>query len=176
MIKIQKDKTSLRRRTVLISLAVLVVILAGIGGYWYLQSKNTSSDTNTPKPATKEQIDSGNSIKESTVDSSTKTGKPSSTSDAPTESTDGSVVVSIPYADSTRLTVLIQGIVSGACTLTLEGNGQTITKTANIQSGPSSSTCEGFSYGPLGAGTWTATVSVKTSSATGSATQSITVK
>jgi septal ring-binding cell division protein DamX len=172
MMKIQKNKSKTRYYILTIVLVVLLLAI-GVGTYWY--KNHSKSDTPSSSPATKEQIDNGNSTKKATVDRTSPAQKPSN-SDTPPSPVEGKITASIPYADSKRLTVLIDGILNGTCSLELTNGASKITKTAPVQSGPSSSTCQGFSYDALSPGEWTATVTITNADSTGTATRSIMVE
>ena len=153
-----------------------LIVLAGAITVYALVSRSTQESSRDDTNPTQEQINAGNATKSNTIENGESNNKPSSGSDTPTTAPAGSIEVSIPYADPTRLTVLIDAVVSGTCTLKITKGSETITDSAPIQAGPNSSTCQGFNYRALSSGEWTASVTVNTSSANGSTTKTINVE
>ena len=143
--KIQNKKTSSIKKLLIPSL-IIAVLLVG-GGYVYALSNNILP------PAL------GGEEKEAVIDSP---NDPVPTGPVPTDNTDkenlgkdpevitGSRTVTITAAsvngDLLQIRALIQGVVSsGKCQVSVKKDGQEIiSETADVQPGPSSTTCRGF--------------------------------
>src|SRR5687768_7196834 len=125
----QIQKRSSRKKLLLIIATIALLVAAGVGGYFVManNSKNQqdssqstdSSDKTDLDPATNEQIEAGNSVKENTVEND---GKPNSGgSDKPPEA-GASISVSITAANQNGNVVNIRALInelisSGTCSL-----------------------------------------------------------
>lgn len=171
-----------QKKTIIISASIVSVILLGSIFYvfglngtilgWPNRKHNESAGTNLTPP-TKQQVDSGNDVKKQTItkDQSSKPNTATSTATAPQPFT---VTVSASgKTDQTfQVRVLIDKLMSdGVCTILLQKDGATITKTAKTQALSSSSTCQGFDIplSSLSSGTWSYTITVTDSDGTNSA-------
>lgn len=146
------------------------------------ESSRSVNEINYDAP-TKEQIDAGKTIeKENQSDNPNNVG-----SDRPVEPQKGAEKSTVPIVISAagqngaiaQIRTLISAIVTdGNCTLTLTQNGKTVTRTAAIQSLPSSATCKGFDVpvSELGAGKWQITVTFENATIKSSATSTITLQ
>jgi cytoskeletal protein RodZ len=182
-----KKKKSLNKK---IPVIILVILLLAVGGtlvYVYAfhgtlfgQSKTTSPATTpeTKTNSTDDQKSAGDSIKQTSVNSTqpTTTG----TSDSTTGKT--STNVTITTAEQAGSTYQIRAQISaitntGTCTLTLTKGSTVVTKTASVQALASTSTCEGFNIdtSELSSGNWQLLLKFENDSLTGSASQTITV-
>lgn len=175
---------------------ILIIILGASALYFYkfngkifgwspVAASNSTVDYNPP---TQEQIDAGNQIKEENTkqDESKPNENNNTPSDQPanTPAQQNTVGMNITAANQNGSMLQIRTLInivssSGTCTLNLTKSGSpTVTKTANVQALPSSSTCQGFDVpvAELSSGTWTATVQYTNGATKGSATQNIVVK
>jgi len=168
--KITQNSTT-SKKAIILSVVLVLVAAAGVAAYLSF-SRNTPTTEDVSAP-TQEQLDEAQKTKQETIENDTETGTPSPKEE--TEPTPQSTLsLTIPYADTTRLTTLITGVNTGTCRLTLTDGTNTLTQDAAIQPGPSSSTCKGFSYTLPSAGNWTATVTATTESGlAGSATTAL---
>lgn len=168
-----QEKLFFTRRLLLV-VALILLFIAGIVGTLYLFrlgpfSPTTNQTTNQGQspidynPPTKEQVSTGETIKEQTTNGASG----SDPSPAPTPPAAGSTKSSVGMEmtstnielGTVHLRTLIQAITSsGTCTLTATGpSGKTLTMTAGVQAGPSTSTCKGFDIpmSSLSTGKWT---------------------
>lgn len=178
--KLSRKKSPHYIRTILIVIAILVFAAALA---WYLLRQKNSS-TSTLGPVNTVNYDAPTKSQSDVV---TDTPTPTNENQAPTSQTaenTGTIDVSISSANSSsgelRIRTIIRPVTTGSCALTLTKSGsQTITKQADLQTMSTYSTCQGFDIplGTLSPGSWTASVSAKTSSgATGSAYREVTVE
>jgi hypothetical protein len=174
--------------TVLAFFAAYIFILKGTFFGWspINNSAVTSVDYNSP---TDEQTKSGNDIKDTNSTASNAGSNPNNVgSDRPVApiikpgESKGTVTVTISAANQNdgvlQIRTLISAIASnGTCTLTLTKENATITRTTDVQSLPSSSTCKGFDIpeSELTPGVWTAKLLFENETIKGEATRSITV-
>jgi len=178
--------------------AILLVILGASALYFYKFNGKifgwspvaSSSSTVDYNPPTQEQIDAGNQVKEENLKQDEATNPKTGDSSTPdsnqtqTPAQQNTVGVSITAANQNGSMLQIRALIntvtsSGSCTLTLTKSGSpTVTKTANVQALPSSSTCQGFDVpvAELSSGTWAATVQYNNGATKGSATQNVVVK
>lgn len=183
------------KKIVLISLGAIIILALLAAGYLYVlkgtvfgwsplpkEEKSDQIDYNKPSP---EQLKAGQDTKKQSIDNKIGSGG-SDQPPAPVPQSNGKskVEVSITAAEQVGSLLQIRTIISavassGVCTLTLEKSGQpTVTKTADVQSGPSTSTCKGFdvNVGEITAGNWQATIVYESTTLTGSTSKTITVK
>lgn len=186
--KTQPTKTA---KKVLILLASVILLAAGVIGFMYLKKvgpfAQVASSINY-SPATQEEQQAGQQIKEqnSKVDNGANTNSGSDPSPAPTPSTDGSkptigfeITAANQNGNTLNIRTLLQTLSStGTCTLTMTGpSGKTYTATAETQTGPSTSTCKGFDIpiSTLSAGVWKITIQFENASVKGSASREVTI-
>lgn len=148
------------KKKLLIIAAAVIVLLGGATTAAYFSHMwpfNHSSSINM-KPATKEQKDAGQKIKQNNAnqeaDNTTPNSKPTGSDQPapPTPQPNGKSVVtmSITAANQNGSLLQIRSLIeivnsSGTCTLTLSKAGaSSVVKTAGIQPLASSSTCQGF--------------------------------
>lgn len=114
-------------------------------------SISTEIDYNPP---TKEQIDDGNRIKKEAVN-------PDESSTPSSSSVEMSLVSSSTVSGNLKIRVLIDGIRSGTCTITLSSGSRSVIKTVPTQTSASSTTCQGFDIptSELSPGKWAYTIS-----------------
>ncbi len=184
-----KNKLSKPSRIILIASAVILVVAGGVLSYLYFAQKGPftpeASNINYG-PATSEEINAGNDIKEQ--NSQSDTSSPGTGSDTtptppqgdPSKSTVGVEITAANQNGSTiNIRTLIQSLSSnGTCTLSMNGPaGKTYTASSKTQLGPSTSTCMGFDVpvASLSPGDWTVTINYEDSATTGSATRDVTV-
>ena len=152
---------------IIIAIVIAVLIGAGVFAYayklWPFHASNASTiDT---KPATKEQQNAGQQIKQTNADEDAKNksnGSDQPAAPVPQPSGKSSVTVSITAANQNSGVLQIRSLIetvdsTGTCTLTLTKSGlPTVTKTAGVQALASSSTCQGFNVpvSELAKGTW----------------------
>ena len=193
--KIPTPKTK-KVKILLITLAALLVLGVGATAYVYAFNGNLFGWTKTPLPAhqsinldkpTKDQQSAGSETKKNAVN--TPDGKPNSsgsdTPAAPTPQPNGksTVSVTITSANQNGSTLQLRALIAandstGVCTLILTKGADTVTRKANTQSLPSTSTCQGFDVptSELSSGTWMATIQYESNTLTGTGSQAITVK
>lgn len=167
----------------LITIIIAVLILATAYGF-VAHAKNFwpfHQDTINLKPASNDEKNAGTQIKSSAVTPNATKTTPSNDANPNTKAIGVSFSATSQDTNVYHIRLLIDQVVgAGTCSLSMTSttNGQDYTATANIQAGPSSSTCEGFDIplSKLSAGNWNATVSVISGNAAGSATKEITIK
>jgi len=172
-------KTS--KKTMIIPASIVSAILLGSIFYvfglngtilgWPNRKHNESTGTNLTPP-TKQQVDSGNAVKKQTItkDQSSKPNATTSTTTVP-QSFTVTVSASGKTDQAFQVRVLIDKLMAdGVCTISLQKDGATITKTAKTQALSSSSTCQGFDIplSSLSSGAWGYTITVKDSDNTNS--------
>jgi hypothetical protein len=189
--KPKKSKLMLIIIATLLVVATLAVYIFWFKGSFFgwspiNKSATTSIDYNQP---THDQISGGDAIKDQTSTSSNTGSDPNNVgSDRPVApitkpgDTKGTVTVTISAANQNdgvlQVRTLISAIASsGNCTLSLTKDGMTISRTSEIQSLPSSSTCKGFDIpeAELTKGTWTAKLIFENETIKGETTRNITV-
>ncbi len=185
MIAIAKKRSP--KKLLIAICAAIIIILGAATTYVYALNGNifgwtkTSTNTTSSQPSTSNQnpTDPANSSSE------TKTGSNGSDQPSSPQTVEGSTKKSvesvITAAAQNGSTLQIRSIIylvtdTGTCTLTLAKSGSnTVTKTAVVQSLPSSSTCAGFDVpvSELSNGQWTVVVSFENDSYTSSATKTV---
>jgi len=180
--RITKQKT---RKKLLLTTLIVVIILALAYGVFAAQAKIwpfPSANTVNLSPATNNEKSTGDQIKSDSVNDDNQPPKETPSNDANPSTTSTSVLLSSTTQDSTtyHIRVLIDSVLnSGTCTLSMTKSGeQTYSSTADVQAGPSSSTCKGFDIPltSLAVGNWTTTVTVTSGNTTGMVSQEISVK
>lgn len=182
VMKILKNKIQERKTKYIVGLLVLVLIVAGVAGYYaYTQmaptdkrpeSSSKINDVNYDKP-TKEQQDTGAEAKKEALqkgdnDSSTPTSGPQITITSLNQTED---MVSV----RTMIDTAIEG---GTCTLTFSrANQTTITQTVNTQSLGSYYVCQGFDITKSGLeqGDWNLTITYTKDATTSKVEKVVTV-
>lgn len=193
MKSITPKKTS--KKYYLIAAAVLVLLVAGAFTYVYAFNgsifgwkkppiKDSSINYNPP---TEEQKQAGENTKDASLNSPEEQ-KPNNTAETPTPPTPSpgakstvslAIPVSHPVPPSFKITAEIGALTNeGTCTLTLAKGSKTITKTANVQALPRTSTCKGFDIplSELSSGQWNLTLHFENSTLVADATKQITVQ
>lgn len=172
-----KNTTNKKIVPIVVISAVLILILGALYVFVVRGYAPWSDGQDQNQSPTQEQIDSANTTKQETIEGSDASSSSSKNPQTDNQPSRNDIKASIPYADASRITVLIEGVLEGTCTLTLSNGSNTTTQTVDIQAGPSSSTCKGFSFNPaLTSGSWRASVSVTAGTLTGSAEKVIEVR
>lgn len=171
------------KRALLIALTAVIILGAIYSGYLYLGQQEKSRDTANVSltgvnygPATDEQKAAGDRQKVETI-----SGANNQDAASPGDTALSVRFTAINQVDGQlQVRTLIDSVVSGAglCTLTLVKDGVMITKQSDVQAGPSTSTCKGFTVavGELSPGAWKLAVKVAAGSQKGSVNQSYTVQ
>lgn len=190
--KIQSKKIS---KTPLILVVIAVVLLvASILSYVYIfngsifgwsnhyTTSNDTPATNLDMP-TDEQIKAGNDIKKGNLNESKNNKGTPSGSVGQSGDNKESVEVTITAANQNSGTLQIRTQISkvvntGQCTIRLTKSGKTVTKTADIQSLASTSTCKGFDIpvSELSAGSWNAILTYESATLSGTASTIIAIQ
>lgn len=178
--KINKARTKRKFLHLLLILMVAVIIYVGYVAYFKPADNTSNSDTNYSAP-TQSQVSAGEQTKVNTVENnkaSSNSAKTNTTS--PASKTPFSTNITTHEVNNGVLQIrnVINGVYSsGSCTLTLSKNGQTVTKTVDIQPLPQSSTCKGFNIPTteLSRGTWQAVLKVTISGKSTESTVSINI-
>ncbi len=191
--KIQNKNTS-KKKIIGLSLlgGLLLVLLASVlylykfNGTlfgWSPIHRDVSSKSINYSPPSKQEVDTGNDIKNTTTTSDNPKTDNSSTDSSVT--TDENITISIPSVAVTpdgstlRITSLIEKLTSnGTCTLSLTKSGSDpITQVVGVQASANSSTCKGFSIPTSGrSGTWQLSITYTDGTFRGNASQSITIE
>jgi len=186
-----KITTQKSKKKLIIILTIVAIVIIGGGtvaayvGKWGPFSSSESSKVNL-KPATKEQQETGEKIKQSNADNAVQ-NKPTGSDQppAPVPQTNGKSTVSVSITaanqNGTLLQVrsLIETVANGMCTLTLSRPGASvITKTADVQPLASSSTCQGFDIqtSGLSKGTWNMNLTFENSTIKGNASRTVDIQ
>lgn len=183
--KIKNKPSSSTKKLVAIILVTLVfaVIVTAVAYMLSRQRTPASNQPSTDQPTTTDTVnlDPPTTDQQTAADEQKKQSLDNEQSTPPNTSP-LSVIISAANENSStsmlQIRTLIDKITStGQCTLTLQKSGQTITKTATIQAGPSNSTCQGFdvALSELSSGTWQISVSVSSGDQSGSATSEVTI-
>lgn len=186
-----KNSSPNKRKKIILLIVIVVVLLGGYTAYaaaaqmWPFSSSNNTKQVNTPN----DQVDSSGKNPDLQKQDSTTTDDQSSPK-APVQNSPGNTTTPTTKVNVTITSVIISGsnlkvsslieavTNNGTCTLTLTKDGQTITKAAEIQALPSSSTCKGFNVplSQLSSGVWHLTLAVNTDNKTGSVNRNYTVR
>lgn len=182
------QKQTSRKKAIIITIVVIILLgAAGAAGYFYMvdaQQRSAStpetSNTTSLEPATRDQIEAGNTSKQQTVDGETKPSQ--SNSDKPAGG-GPTISVSITAANQNGSVVNIRALInelinSGTCSLKLTKGSSVITKTAAVQALASTATCQGFDIATseLPAGTWHMVLTVSSGDRSGSAERDFSVQ
>lgn len=152
-----------KKKHLFISLAVVALLL--VCAYLFItynsrplgnkddrsSTKSTSDKPSDNTPPTQEEVDAGTKQKEQTVESQ------------PQKSLLNASISALNKTSSTlQIRTLINKVTSGTCTLYLQKNNVTVTKTASIQSLASTSTCQGFDIplNDLTSGDWSVKITI----------------
>ena len=178
--KIKKNSPLIKKLPLVLTVIAIFALASGVV-YAYTQFSTPKSEqefTDTTEdgidynPPTEEQIQTGTDIKQETSDRENETPAPAN-----------SLAVSITSTGENQgelhVGVLISSLLSsGTCSLKLTNQSTTITKTSNIMSANSYSSCSSFgiTYSDLAAGQWTAGVTVTSGNASGSASSTFEVR
>lgn len=176
----QSRKRKLRRYYILVAFIALALIatVAYVVVTNVTNKKPTSQTTDVQAPTSPNTSPETNNESHST-DNSTKAEDTTPVTE-PSASPPIAITASTQNGDVYQIRVLISTVTSsGTCTLSLERTGYTtVTKTAGVQAGPSSTTCKGFdvSVSELSAGDWNARVVFKNASQSAEVSQIVTIK
>lgn len=154
-----KNKNSVSKRILIIPLLIILLLTTlCVGVYassgsifgWKPFSQKSES-TQGDNPASDEQIETGNSIKEKSLNNGGASG--SDQPQAPTEQSDGKQLVQVDITNvytietSTKVSVLISAIDStGVCTIKVSSQSGSLlySSSSDVQAMSSTSTCKGF--------------------------------
>lgn len=192
------EKTNNKKfRLVILLVVVLVLLLVALGVYligfkgtlfgWTPLANTQTSDINYDKP-TKEQLNAGKDIEESTDENSNSGKNPNDVgADHPNQpiqsgTSKASVAVTLSSANQNDGILQIRAMIGlltneGTCTLTLTKSGKTVTRTADVQPLSNSTTCKGFDIpvAELSSGQWNAKIDFENSTAIGTTTSTVKV-
>jgi uncharacterized protein YpmS len=181
--RVQK-KTS--KKSLIITLSVIVVLATGAGAYALLSHGSSSEPTASEDNQSKSLEDSNSSSEStsintdssSTIHESEKDIQPSYEGEDTNNSISLTGVVNYKSVinDSLLLRTTINQILnSGTCDLTLSNGQKTVTRSSSIVQNPSSSSCEGFDIpiSELGSGTWSIEIKLTGEEKTGILTDSV---
>lgn len=192
-----KNKKLSKKAIVIIAAIVLLAGLSTAGAYYYFDQQKDPEDTKhttsskEDKPATKEQKESGEAIKNQSVNApEPQPAKPNATPpENPTPpappASSGSVQVDITAASQNnstgiyQLRALIHSVQGeGTCRLVLTKGGAQVVKEVSVQPLPSSSTCRGFDIplSELSAGQWQAHLTFSNARVSGATSKTITIQ
>lgn len=181
--RISQKKSDQKRKIIVITSVIIVLLAGGILAYLYLSNKSKSTDNGINyNPPTQEEKSTGDTIKQPDSTGSDPAPQPTPPTDSTeTRSTVGMDITALNQnKDVLQARTLIQTITSsGTCSLSMTGpSGKNYTATANVQAGPSSSTCQGFDVPmpSLSSGTWSVTISFQNDTLKGSATKDVTLQ
>ena len=154
---------------------------------WPFSASNDSS-VNLSEP-TSEQKASGATLKQNTVTSTSSDSKTSTGSDQPPSpkqspsSGVATVNMTVTAANqgpsALQIRAIIEAVVSdGECTLSLQKDNATITRSSGVQALSTTSTCKGFDIptSDLSAGNWELNLSYKNSSIQGTTSKVVTIR
>jgi flagellar basal body-associated protein FliL len=181
--RIPQKKSNKRLKIIVIASIAVLVIAGSIVAYLYFSNKpdDTQNGINY-NPPTQDEKSTGDTIKQQGSTGSDPASQPTPPT-APTE-TRSTVGMDISALNQTSGVLYVRTLIqtataSGACSLSMTGPaGKTYTDTANIQAGPSSSTCKGFDVpvSSLSSGTWSVTVSFQNDTLKGSSTKDVAIQ
>lgn len=140
--KIQNKKASSIKKLLIPSLIVSVLLVGG--GYVYAISNNFFQETNNLPESS--QLETQNDPVPDRLVPSDNTNKDKL---GDSNETSGNIAVSITAANINNTSLQVRGLIGsvvsiGSCVLEIRGGPETKEFTANVQPGPSSSTCQGF--------------------------------
>jgi hypothetical protein len=173
-----------KHRTIIyLLLAAVVTGAAGWGVYSYLSRSANVASQDIQSPATKDQIEAGQTIKDTSIKNGGQTG--SDRPPAPSSQADGKdkVEVMITAANQTDTQLQVRTMIStvtttGSCTLVLSQGDTRITRDANVQAASSTTTCMGFDIpiSELGSGSWNLTVNFENDTLIGTSSRSVSLR
>lgn len=184
--RVQK-KTS--KKSLIITLSVIIVLATGAGAYALLSQNSSSSESiasdDNQSNSVEDSSVSSESASTSTDSSSTtheseKDIQPSYEGENANNSASLTGVINYKSVVGTNLslrTTINQTLSSGTCQLTLSNGAKVVTRSSAISQNPSSSTCEGFDIptSELSAGTWNIEVIITSGDRTGILKDSVTI-
>jgi len=183
--KINKNHNKKRRIVIALSTVGFLVLVSVAAAIAVAQMANNDAQPNTPSDTaipeskinldapTQEQLDAAQQKKEDSLTND-------QVNQQPTSSLGVTITASNQNNTSSLLQIrtLIDAITrSGTCSLTLQQGAVIVSRSADIQAGPSNSTCKGFDIplAELSAGTWSLTVEATSGNATGKATSQVVI-
>jgi hypothetical protein len=183
---IRSAKYPSKLKPIVISVLILVVIGGGVvAAYSINKANNGATEQKKAGQISPEGINYGAPTDAQKQAGSDQKGNTQSDQPAPTKPGEPiNIVITAlnPPTDTNpnlQIRVRIDAVMnSGACTLTLTKGSTVITKQANIQAGPSTSTCQGFDVAgsELSSGSWSAALKVVGADQEGNASQAFTVQ
>jgi len=171
-----------------LSIAAVTYVYGFNGNLFGWRSNQDSSNTGDYTPTTPEQQQSGEDIKNDTVNDQENPSKPTTDADTPASPVDqgsakSTITLDISSLNQTNSTYQIRTLIGavtneGQCTLTLTKGGNTISKAVNVSALAKTSTCQGFDIpmNELTAGAWQLNVAFSNSTLTGTVTKNITIQ
>lgn len=188
--KIKNKKTLInRKKTAIIVIFALIILLAVAVSAFFVLHKSTNSVIDTTKSnsdvnkvnyesATSDQIKSGSSTKEDNATSNTDGQTANDNAKAASH-----VTITVAQENAAKTAVQIRSYIdvldsTATCTLTLTKESATVSRTASVQVSANVTTCMGFdvNVSDLSPGTWSATVAYLGNTASGSATTTVSVQ
>ena len=184
--KINTHKSSSpRKSTVAIIVALMLIIAVAAGSFVYVyafngnlfgwsnqtQQKTDDADGVNYEAPTEEEVTTGSSIKQDSIENN-KTSTPSS-------SLDLSITALNQTSDTLRVRVLIPSIVSsGTCTASLVKGSLLVSRSVETQALSNASTCKGFDIplSELAAGKWNITVNFENETQKGTTSSTVEIK
>lgn len=181
------------KKTIIITAAVLLTTVGTAFLYvytfdgslfgWEKQKTAKVNDVNYGK-STKEQQEAGSDIEnKNSSDDPNQVGSDRAPQPTSNDDTKANTPVTITASGQNGNVVQIRTLISaltgtGTCTLSFTNKATTVTKSAKVQSLPSSSTCKGFDVpvSELSVGTWQYTLTFENETMKGAASGSVTVQ
>lgn len=173
--KIKENQKLLNTKTLTAGFLILALLVAGFF-VWKLAGHKDSPSPSLPgninyDPPTEEQVESGQRVKEESLNNTEDTNNP------PISNSVGITVTAKGVSNETyQIRVLIDRISNtGSCTISLSGDGSNLDnfQTVNTQALPGGSTCQGFNIplSTLSSGShWKAIIQYSDNDASGSTT------
>jgi hypothetical protein len=160
----------MKQKRIFITLALAILLITGVGvlvwstyniprsnaDYQSLTTTQNSNDINYDEP-TPEQVDTGNTAKQNTINTDKDHAQTNGSSSVPITVSATSV-----SPEKVSLRFMIEGLHKGRCSLVLTGpSGATVSVSADTQLLASTSTCKGFDVNTstLSTGKWIFTMS-----------------
>lgn len=186
--RIQKTKKD--QKKLLIAVIILAVLLIGAGTVYALKLSNDAktesqkTDSIDYSPPTSEQVKSGTSIKQDSIDNTNTSDSPSAPTPQPGSSM-STVEVSMTSVNQNgnQLQVRFQvdaDTSSGTCKITLSKDGKVLTYSAGVQLNSKVASCQGFNIpidaSNLSKGSWQLAMNYTSTTLTGSLNTTIEVK
>lgn len=174
-----------QKKWIIIAIISALLIGGSIAGVLYLTNRDrpaVDDSSNEPdytrkvdlEAATDDQQKAGSDIKKDSLEKDQAENQGDSTQDIPV-----SITAANQNGGTLQIRSLIESIISdGTCTLTLSREGKKISKTSNIQSMSSSSTCQGFDIpvSDLSTGTWNISLDIATEGKSGVVTRTVDIQ